>query len=665
MSILTRRLSIRWIAPITIGGLVILVAGILGLLAWVQGRNAAEEMTANSLEQVRERIFGQLDQIIGLPPRINRINVQLLNEGALDTDDPRAWRKTIYEICTAFPHLSCIGWGDETGRATWIARYPGASKYDYAIKDDQTDDKIVEYYYNDDGTLEAEPKGSYEYDPRIRPWYTTCLNARKPVWSVPFGWVREDGLETALGISYAQPYRDASGKLVGVIDAELTLHDLGNFLATVPPSATGISFITDDSGRLIATSEGIKVADDQLRSLPSIEASDPRIVAAAREIAAFGRVTRAQRLRVEHEGVPYLIEVAPYRHPTGLFWVLASVVPESDFLGPVREANARILAIGTFASGLAILAGVLLALRLARPIQELKRHVERVGGGDLKSRIQLNQTTEFVELSESMNEMSEHLADRLRLRESLALAMEVQQSLLPNEDPDAFGLDVAGHSTYCDETGGDYYDFLDISGSPDHTLTVAVGDVMGHGIAAAMLMATARGILHSRAKTPGSLCELMTHMNAILVRDTEGERFMTMMLMTIDADLRRLRWASAGHGAPILYDPSTDKFPVLGRGGLPLGLMSAVAYQERVVEDLAVGSILLPSTDGVWETRNEAGEEWGLDRFQELIRASVDESAAEISRRIKSAVEQWRGNSAQDDDVTFVVVKLLSTGLEV
>ncbi|MHC4850307.1 MAG: PDC sensor domain-containing protein, partial [Planctomycetota bacterium] len=183
MSILTRRLSIRWIAPITIGGLVILVAGILGLLAWVQGRNAAEEMTAKTLEAVRERIFGQLDQIIGLPPRINRINVQLLNEGALDTADPRAWRKTIYEICTAFPHLSCIGWGDETGRATWIARYPGAPKYDYAIKDEQTGDRIFEYYYNDDGSLEATSKGDYEYDPRIRPWYTTCLNARKPVWS--------------------------------------------------------------------------------------------------------------------------------------------------------------------------------------------------------------------------------------------------------------------------------------------------------------------------------------------------------------------------------------------------------------------------------------------------------------------------------------------------
>ena len=132
---------------------------------------------------------------------------------------------------------------------------------------------------------------------------------------------------------------------------------------------------------------------------------------------------------------------------------------------------------------------------------------------------------------------------------------------------------------------------------------------------------------------------------------------------TICCRWRRMRWASAGHGAPILYDPSTDKFPALGRGGLPLGLMAGVAYQERVVENLTPGTILLPCTDGVWETRNEKGEEWGLDRFQQLIRDSANESAAEISCRIRTAVEEWRGNSAQDDDITFVVVKLLDDSL--
>jgi len=658
VSLRQKRLSIRVIAPVMVGGLVIVVAFVLGILAWTRGRIDAEELLDAGLREVRERTRGRLDDLIGLPPRINRINEHLIRSGRLDVERPRTWRTTMFEICTAFPHLSCIGWGDETGRATWIARYPGVDHYDYAIKDEKTGDSIEEYVYDETGGIGDTPKGRYEYDPRVRPWYTTPMNARGPAWSEPFGWVQTDGSLVALGISYAQPVKNEAGEIIGVIDAELTLDDVGNFLASVPPSASGLSFVTDGIGRLIATSEDVAVADENLHPLPAREAADRRIVAAANAIGDFDGMTGPERRAFMLGGERYLVEASPYRHASGIRWVVASVVPEVDFLGPVREANARIVAIAILASALAILAGVGLALRLARPIRELERHVHRVGGGDFKTRIALDQTREFVELSNAMNEMSEHLEDRMRLRESLQLAMEVQQNLLPAEDPDAFGLDVAGHSTYCDETGGDYYDFLDVSGTPDHTLTVAVGDVMGHGVAAAMLMATARGILHSRAKTPGSLSELLTHMNGILVRDTGGERFMTMLLLTIDADLGRMRWASAGHGAPILYDPENDAFPALGRGGLPLGLMEGMAYQEHVVERLTPGTILFPATDGVWETRNAAGKEWGLDRLHDLIRRSAGEPAAAISARIRSEVAAWRGHQPQDDDVTYVVVKV-------
>jgi len=603
VSLRQKRLSIRVIAPVMVGGLVIVVAFVLGILAWTRGRIDAEDLLDAGLREVRERTRGRLDDLIGLPPRINRINEHLIRSGRLDVERPRTWRTTMFEICTAFPHLSCIGWGDETGRATWIARYPGVDHYDYAIKDEKTGDSIEEYVYDETGGIGDTPKGRYEYDPRVRPWYTTPMNARGPAWSEPFGWVQTDGSLVALGISYAQPVKNEAGEIIG-------------------------------------------------------EAADRRIVAAANAIGDFDGMTGPERRAFMLGGERYLVEASPYRHASGIRWVVASVVPEVDFLGPVREANARIVAIAILASALAILAGVGLALRLARPIRELERHVHRVGGGDFKTRIALDQTREFVELSNAMNEMSEHLEDRMRLRETLQLAMEVQQNLLPAEDPDAFGLDVAGHSTYCDETGGDYYDFLDVSGTPDHTLTVAVGDVMGHGVAAAMLMATARGILHSRAKTPGSLSELLTHMNGILVRDTGGERFMTMLLLTIDADLGRMRWASAGHGAPILYDPENDAFPALGRGGLPLGLMEGMAYQEHVVERLTPGTILFPATDGVWETRNAAGKEWGLDRLHDLIRRSAGEPAAAISARIRSEVAAWRGHQPQDDDVTYVVVKV-------
>ena len=153
--------------------------------------------------------------------------------------------------------------------------------------------------------------------------------------------------------------------------------------------------------------------------------------------------------------------------------------------------------------------------------------------------------------------MADGLKDRMRLRHALNLAMEVQQNLLPSQKPKVRGIDMAARSQYCDETGGDYYDYLDVEEMGKNTLFVALGDVMGHGIAAAMLMATARGVLRSHVQQRGSLGDLLTHVNRLLVADTGGTRFMTMFLGVVDVSSMSLRWASAGHDQPLIYDPAT------------------------------------------------------------------------------------------------------------
>lgn len=262
-------------------------------------------------------------------------------------------------------------------------------------------------------------------------------------------------------------------------------------------------------------------------------------------------------------------------------------------------------------------------------------------------------------LSTEVNQMAEALKDRLRLRQSLALAMEIQQKLLPEETPALPGLDIAGHSTYCDETGGDYYDFLELDETTQGDLIVVLGDVMGHGIAAALLMATARGVLRTRASESGSLGQLLTHVNRQLEADTGGERFMTMILMVVDASRHAIRWASAGHDAPIVYDPQSDAFLDLPNiNGLPLGLLDDSEYEEAVWDGLGSGHIVLLGTDGIWETRNPSEEEFGKDRLRDIIRAHRDEPSERISEAITDALKHYRGDSHQDDDITFVVVKL-------
>jgi sigma-B regulation protein RsbU (phosphoserine phosphatase) len=119
---------------------------------------------------------------------------------------------------------------------------------------------------------------------------------------------------------------------------------------------------------------------------------------------------------------------------------------------------------------------------------DLVKHVKRIGQGNYEHELTLAYSTEFTQLSKEINAMTAGLRDRMQLRHSLALAQEVQQNLLPSGTPEIEGLDIASHSTYCDETGGDYFDFLNISGLPPTTAVITVGDVVGHGVAAAMLM---------------------------------------------------------------------------------------------------------------------------------------------------------------------------------
>jgi sigma-B regulation protein RsbU (phosphoserine phosphatase) len=314
--------------------------------------------------------------------------------------------------------------------------------------------------------------------------------------------------------------------------------------------------------------------------------------------------------------------------------------------------------IGAGAVLLALVFGMCVAIWLLRPILAVVQHAKKVGDGDLDAQLDRHDNREIAQISKALNDMASGLKDRIRLRHALSLAMEVQQSLLPTTKPKIVGCDVAARSKYCDETGGDYYDYLDVEGVEPNTLFVALGDVMGHGIAAAMLMATARGILRSRAKNKGSLGELLTHVNVHLAADTRGKRFMTMFLGMIDTSAMTLRWATAGHDHPLVYDPETKKVVETAEGGgLPLGVMETEEYVESTYPGLKPGQVMLIGTDGLWESKNNEGELFGKERVAEAMIALAHLSAAEIEAGLYARLQEFCGGRANDDDITYVVIK--------
>jgi sigma-B regulation protein RsbU (phosphoserine phosphatase) len=224
---------------------------------------------------------------------------------------------------------------------------------------------------------------------------------------------------------------------------------------------------------------------------------------------------------------------------------------------------------------------------------------------------------------------------------------------------------VAGHSTYCDETGGDYYDFLHFEQPARDTLLVVLGDVMGHGVASALVMAGVRSVLRDRAGEGGEMAALLGRLNNALSSDLEGSRFMTMYLAALDARAGTMRWASAGHDPALVYDATSDTFREDPGGDLPLGVMPGTEYTELTAAPLATGQVLLVGTDGVWEMMNPEGEAYGKDRLKETIRAAAGGSAQSIVEAIVKSLAAFRRERRPTDDVTFVVIKITAVGGQV
>ncbi len=252
------------------------------------------------------------------------------------------------------------------------------------------------------------------------------------------------------------------------------------------------------------------------------------------------------------------------------------------------------------------------------------------------------------------------IADLTEQKKAIALAGEVQRSLLPQENPKVQGLDIAGRNISCEDVGGDYYDFFI---QQDRTLknafSVAVGDITGHGVDAALLLSSARAYLRMHVSMEESLPQIVSAMNCHLSEDVmETGRFMTLFYLTIHSDLTSLEWIRAGHDPAILYDPVSRCFETLKGQGVALGIDPSYNYQSYVKSGLGNGHVIAIGTDGIWESRNSAGEMYGKERFEILLQRNAHFSASTILAAVFDELEQFRQGMKADDDITLVVIKI-------
>jgi sigma-B regulation protein RsbU (phosphoserine phosphatase) len=296
---------------------------------------------------------------------------------------------------------------------------------------------------------------------------------------------------------------------------------------------------------------------------------------------------------------------------------------------------------------------------ILEPIRDMVGIIRKVQTGDFEHCTRVVSNDEVGVLGDEINKMTVGLVEGEVLRHSYNLAREIQRDLLPGSPPVIEGLDIAARSVYCEETGGDYYDFLHPSRPDKSQLSVIMGDACDLGISSALLMATGRALVRQRSVLPGDLADIVTDVNYQLVHDVEDTcQFMALFYLTIDLRQRRLTWVRAGHNPAIFCDPSTGTVEHMHGLGMALGIDKNWRYRQYYKECLTAGQIILMGTDGLWETRNRKGQMFGRDPIIRILNRYADLDANGILTACLFAIDRFRDGRPIEDDVSMVVIKV-------
>lgn len=504
-----------------------------------------------------------------------------------------------------------------------------------------------------------------QVDAHSQCWYRQALE-NGMTWSTPYR-------DTATGktvIAAMMKIRGADGRNIGVSALVFTIESI---LPDAPfrrhlPSKTDVFIVAANKFSAPKNRQVKVLICKTYADMADSRAEDLQLPADGRaraEIVSDFEKKRGNTQRAGHQGRDSLWVYRPIL--SDLFTVF--ITPYEAIFEPSQKARAYVTGLiedmvryTTYGLLGTVLVVIFLALAFSRtvtrPISHLLEASLRLGGGDLSARVDIRSRDEFGDLGRVFNSVVALLQRGSKIQQSLAVAVEVQQNLIPKQDPVVPGLDIAGKSIFCEGAGGDYFDYINAGQKESRKIGLVVGDVSDHGLPSALLMATARAALRQRAQQEGPLSAVVSDVNRQLCKDVEESgRFMSLFICEIDAGRKSVTWVRAGHDPALLFDPLSDRFDDLAGDGLPLGVFEDTIYQQKET-GLRQGQILIIGTDGIWETRRAQGDLFGKERLMTIVRQNVDRPAKAIVAAIFDALADFRQPLKPDDDITLVVAKI-------
>lgn len=311
----------------------------------------------------------------------------------------------------------------------------------------------------------------------------------------------------------------------------------------------------------------------------------------------------------------------------------------------------------------ALVIGVVLTRVITRTVSDLYNATQFVQEGNFSHRVRVERQDQLGVLGESFNSMTSSISRLIdeqkhlqRLENEISIAREVQDQLFPKNLPHVPGIEIEAICRAARSVSGDYYDFIQLSES---RVAMAIADISGKGISAALLMASLQAALRSQLLTPGSenmsTAELVARLNKHLVRNTGDDRFATFFIAVYDLGTRKLRYTNAGHLPGFCL--WNGKGIHLDKGGIVLGIVEDYDYQEGCV-DVPADALLIGYSDGLVEPENAYGEEFGVSRLEAAAQRVRQATPRKIAESLMTTAEEWSGSPEQADDMTVIVAKL-------
>lgn len=319
------------------------------------------------------------------------------------------------------------------------------------------------------------------------------------------------------------------------------------------------------------------------------------------------------------------------------------------------------------------LIGISLTRTVTTAVHHLYEGTQRIAKGDFSSRIPVKGKDQLAELGHSFNNMTAQLEnlvviakEKERLQSEVQIAGEVQNQLFPRSAPEMRTIELIGVCQAARMVSGDYYDYLSL---PDGNLALAIGDVAGKGISAALLMASIQSIMRTqlaaglaRSATAGnghaashlSTSNMVAQLNRQLYANTAPEKYATFFFGVYEEQSRVLKYTNAGHLQPLLLHNGQPQ--LLEVTGTVVGAFPVIRYEEQTVE-IAPGDMLIAYTDGITEPENAYGQEFGLDRLSETALRYQNREPKEVVARILEAVKQWSSAPELPDDMTVLIAR--------